>query len=88
VSYIPWRDNPDLDGIGVITQGALEQLSEHIDESSSRGLHADNCGCDKGDTCKYWSLHFALCEETLGWLVGQGLLDPNAVVRWLAENER
>jgi hypothetical protein len=86
MSFLPYRDNPDLAGVGEITQAVLEKLSERIDESSSRGLHADQCSqsCGKGEACQYWRHHMASSEETLGWLVGQGLLDSNAVVQWLA----
>lgn len=84
MSYIPFRDNPDLAGVGGITQLALEKLAVHVDESSRRGLHADQCGCDKGEACQHWLYTYASSEETLGWLVGQGLLDSNVVVQWLA----
>lgn len=88
MSYIAYRDNPDLAGVNEITQAVLDMLSEHIDESSSRGLHGDQCSqfCDKGEACQYWRHHIASSEETLGWLVAQGLLDPNAVAQWLAEH--
>ena len=89
MSYIPFRDNPDLAGVGEITQAALEQLSDRIDESATSGLHVDQCNCDRGEDCSSWSLGYqGSTEEALGWLVGQGLLDANAVVRWLAENKR
>lgn len=29
----------------------------------------------------------ASTEETLGWLVGQGLLDPQKVWQWLKEHQ-
>jgi hypothetical protein len=88
MSYLPYRDNADLAGVGEITQAALEKLSEHIDKSSSRGLHADQCSqfCDKGEECQYWRHHMASSEETLGWLVAQGLLDPARVLQWLKDN--
>lgn len=86
MSYIPFRDNPDLAGVGGITQAALEQLSEHIDESATRGLHVDQCNCDRGEDCPSYAYGYqGGTEEVLGWLVGKGLLDGNAVVQWLAK---
>jgi hypothetical protein len=85
VSYIPFRDNPDLAGVGEITQLALEKLTEHIDASSQRGLHTDQCNCDLGENCSHFPYGYSGgTEEVVGWLVGQGLLDANAVVQWLA----
>jgi hypothetical protein len=88
MSYIPFRDNKDLAGVDPVDRVALVGLSEVIDESSSRSLHADQCSqfCDKGEACQYWRHHMASSEETLGWLVGQGLLDPARVLQWLKEN--
>jgi hypothetical protein len=88
MSYLPYRDNKDLAGIDPVDRAVLVGLSEVIDESSSHGLHADNCSefCDKGEGCQYWRHHMASSEETLGWLAGQGLLDPARVLQWLKEN--
>ena len=85
MSYLPYRDNPDLAGVGEVTQTVLENLAEHIDASAQRALHTDQCGCDRGEDCPHYPHGYqAHAEETLGWLVAEGLLDGNAVVRWLS----
>lgn len=90
MSYLPFRDNADLASVDPVDRVMLVGLAEVIDASSSRGLHADNCSqfCDKGEACQYWADTFASSEETLGWLVGQGLLDPQTVLQWLKEHQR
>ncbi len=88
MSYLPYRDNKDLAGVNPIDRVALVGLSEVIDESSSHGLHADQCSqsCAAGEACQYWQHTYASSEETVGWLASQGLLDPAKVLQWLKEN--
>lgn len=89
MSYLPYRDNPDLATVDPVDRVALVGLAEVIDESSERALHVDQCGCDRGTECRYYPrLHSARAEEALGWLVGQGLLDPQVVLQWLKEHQR
>ncbi len=88
MSYLPYRDNKDLAGIDPVDRAVLVGLSEVIDESSSHGLHADQCSqsCAAGNACQYWRDRAASSEETVGWLAAQGLLDPARVLQWLKEN--
>ena len=88
MSYLAFRDNKDLAAVDPVDRVMLVGLAEVIDESSSHGLHADQCSqsCAAGEDCQYWRHHVASSEETVGWLVGQGLLDPAQVLQWLKEN--
>jgi hypothetical protein len=89
MSFVPFRDNPDLATVDPVDRVALVGLAEHVDSSSQRALHADQCGCNRGENCPHYPRSWeADAEETLGWLVGQGLLDPNAVLAWLKEHQR
>lgn len=89
MSYLPYRDNKDLAGVDPVDRVALVGLSEVIDESSSKALHADQCSqsCDKGEKCLYYRHTYASSEETVGWLAAQGLLDPQQVLAWLRRHE-
>lgn len=74
MSYYPFRDNPELAGLTDSDETGIVALSEIIDESSTRGNHIDACNCDKGASCTSWTYHIASSEETIGWLVAQGMV--------------
>lgn len=77
MSYIPFRDNPDLEGIPKRITPELEALADLIDESSARGNHHDDCGCDDpgcANLGRNLASHTAGTTETLGWLYAKGLL--------------
>lgn len=75
MSYLPFRDNPDLAGIGDAARDRILELSEEIDLSSRKGLHADQCGCASAPKCGPWNdLHSAYSYEVVGWLYAKGLL--------------
>jgi hypothetical protein len=79
MSYVPYRDNPDVDNRLTEHQRSLiEELSGHIDERSARGVHADQCGCTD-DGCPILGNAIAIreagSEETIQWLVAMGVLD-------------
>lgn len=73
--YYPFRDNPELAGLTDSDEIGIVALSEIIDESSARGNHVNACNCDKGKRCSSWMYRVASSEETIGWLVAQGLLE-------------
>lgn len=79
MSYVPFRDNPDIDDKLTAAQCAtIRSLSIHIDEVSARGVHQDQCGC-KDDGCAILGRAIAMreagSEETIAWLVAKGVLD-------------
>jgi hypothetical protein len=77
VSYIPFRDNPDLAGISEQVAAELEVLSEQIDESSAIGNHQDACGCDNpkcDNLLDNLACHQAQSSEVVGWLFAKGWL--------------
>ncbi len=78
VSYVPFRDNPDLDRLPDDTYDQLVPLGDLIEASHLEGYHQSECGCTES-TC--WTReHHGLpsTEEVLGWLVAKGLLDLDA----------
>lgn len=79
MSYVPIRDNPDIDDKLTAAQCAtIRELSIHIDEVSARGVHQDQCACTDGG-CAILGNAFAMreagSEETIAWLVVKGVLD-------------
>ncbi len=79
MSYIPMRDNPDIDDrLTERQQSLIRELSIHIDEISAHGLHKDACGCTD-EACphldRYKAMREAGSEETIAWLVAKGVLD-------------
>jgi len=82
VSYVPFRDNTDLDHLPAGTYLRLVPLVDQIERSSALGNHADQCGCTDPaceSLAKYlhgWARPST--EEILGWLVAKGLLDLDA----------
>lgn len=88
MSYLPYRDNPDLATVDPVDRVALVGLAEHIDASAQRALHVDQCACDRGEDCPHYPHGYqAHAEEALGWLVGAGLLAPAAVLGWLKKHQ-
>lgn len=84
MSYIPFRDNPDLAGIPEQAAAELEVLSEQIDQSSAIGNHQDACGCDNpkcDNLLDNLACHQAQSNEVVGWLFAKGwLAAPDEVV--------
>jgi hypothetical protein len=82
VSYVPFRDNPDLEDLPAGTYLRLVPLAEQIERSSAIGNHGDQCGCtDPACTVLRKYLHGwapTTVAEALGWLVAKGLLDLDA----------
>jgi hypothetical protein len=84
MSYVWFRDNPDLAGISEQAAAELEVLSEQIDKSSAIGNHRDACGCDD-PKCVILECNLA-CDtaetsEVVGWLFAKGwLAAPEEVV--------
>lgn len=79
MSYIPFRDNPDInDKLTAAQLATIRQISIHIDEVSARGVHQDQCACTD-DGCailgKAIAMREAGSEETIAWLVAKGVLD-------------
>jgi hypothetical protein len=78
MSYIAFRDNPDINGKLTGEQQAIAtDLSLRIDKISSEGQHADLCGCTDS-----WCMtrsnvenREAGSEETIAWLAAKGVLN-------------
>lgn len=77
MSYIPYRDNPDLACIDKALHARCEELAELIDQSSARSNHHDDCGCTD-PACKNLernlACHLADSTEAVEWLYAQGML--------------
>jgi hypothetical protein len=79
MSYIPFRDNPDInDKLTAAQLSTIRELSILIDEVSARGVHQDQCACTD-DGCSILGNAIAIreanSEETIAWLVAKGVLD-------------
>jgi hypothetical protein len=77
MSYVPFRDNPDLAGISEHARADLEVLAEQIDRSSVIGNHRYACGCaDPKCVILECSLACDTAEtsEAVGWLFAKGWL--------------
>lgn len=79
MSFIHFRDNPDIDGrLTEHQKVSITEISGHIDEVSARGVHQDQCGCTD-DGCAILGNAIAIreagSEETIAWLVAKGVLD-------------
>lgn len=79
MSYIYWRDNPDIaDTLTEQQKVSVEEVAGHIDEVSARGIHQDDCACDDPECPilhRAIGMRYATSDETIAWLVAKGVLD-------------
>lgn len=82
MSYVPFRDNPDLAGLPEGTFDRLVPLADLIEESHGRGIHEDDCACTNPNCPILERAMIRImpppAEVVMGWLVAKGLLNLDA----------
>lgn len=91
MSYIPFRDNPELSGVAPADSWAIVQLVDEFEERARQSEHDnDACGCDAGKNdyrecvggTRYPSVS---TEEIVGMMYAAGMLTPDALTPYRGE---